>query len=135
MPDGICAKTNFTMCVLKISVYKMSLKNHLLKLFPHFPGANRLILVSPCFRAQGVRDVLIAISVIFALSFIPASFILFLVEERVSKAKHLQFVSGVNPTTYWVANFSWDMVRGNKRGFLTLKLFILSQQISTIGII
>ena len=53
---------------------------------------------------------LIAISVIFALSFIPASFVLFLVDERVSNAKHLQFVSGVNPTTYWLANFSWDMV-------------------------
>ena len=62
------------------------------------------------FRRAGARDVLIAISVIFALSFIPASFVLFLVDERVSNAKHLQFVSGVNPTTYWLANFSWDMV-------------------------
>lgn len=44
------------------------------------------------------------------MSFIPASFVLFLIQERVSKAKHLQFVSGVNPTVYWLANFSWDMV-------------------------
>ena len=61
-------------------------------------------------RMASVKDVLISISVIFALSFIPASFILFLVEERVSNAKHLQFVSGINPTTYWVANFAWDLV-------------------------
>nr|KAG5700800.1 hypothetical protein BaRGS_035003 [Batillaria attramentaria] len=54
-------------------------------------------------------DVLVAICVIFALSFVPASFVLFLIEERVSSSKHLQFVSSINPTTYWVTNFLWDM--------------------------
>ncbi|RXN37775.1 ATP-binding cassette sub-family A member 1-like protein [Labeo rohita] len=56
-------------------------------------------------------DVVVSICVIFAMSFIPASFVLFLIQERVSKSKHLQFVSGVNPTIYWLANFAWDMVR------------------------
>lgn len=44
------------------------------------------------------------------MSFIPASFVLYLIQERVTKAKHLQFVSGVSPLVYWVANFFWDMV-------------------------
>lgn len=57
-------------------------------------------------------DVLVSICVIFAMSFVPASFVLFLIEERVSKAKHLQFVSGVKPVLYWLANFAWDMVSG-----------------------
>lgn len=61
-------------------------------------------------RSSSSTDVVVAICVIFAMSFIPASFVLFLIQERVSKAKHLQFVSGVNPTAYWVANFTWDMV-------------------------
>ena len=61
-------------------------------------------------RKESASDVLIAVSVIFAMSFIPASFILFLVEDRISKSKHLQFVSGVNPSVYWIANFCWDMV-------------------------
>lgn len=56
-------------------------------------------------------DVLVSICVIFAMSFVPASFVLFLIEERVSKAKHLQFVSGMKPLTYWLGNFAWDMVR------------------------
>lgn len=66
----------------------------------------------PCCgcRAASSTDVVVSICVIFAMSFIPASFVLFLIQERVSKAKHLQFVSGVNPTVYWLANFSWDMV-------------------------
>lgn len=43
------------------------------------------------------------------MSFVPASFVLFHIEERVTKVKHLQFVSGVKPITYWVASFLWDM--------------------------
>ncbi|XP_007564272.1 retinal-specific ATP-binding cassette transporter isoform X1 [Poecilia formosa] len=55
-------------------------------------------------------DAVVAICVIFAMSFIPASFVLYLIQERVTKAKHLQFVSGVSPCVYWVANFFWDMM-------------------------
>uniref|UniRef100_A0A8C3D270 P-type phospholipid transporter n=1 Tax=Cairina moschata TaxID=8855 RepID=A0A8C3D270_CAIMO len=55
-------------------------------------------------------DALVAICVIFAMSFIPASFVLYLIQERVTKAKHLQFVSGVSPAIYWLTNFMWDIV-------------------------
>uniref|UniRef100_A0A8C3XG11 ATP binding cassette subfamily A member 4 n=1 Tax=Cyanoderma ruficeps TaxID=181631 RepID=A0A8C3XG11_9PASS len=55
-------------------------------------------------------DAVVAICVIFAMSFIPASFVLYLIQERVTKAKHLQFVSGVSPVTYWLTNFMWDFV-------------------------
>ncbi|KAG8436753.1 hypothetical protein GDO86_007731 [Hymenochirus boettgeri] len=54
-------------------------------------------------------DVVVAICVIFAMSFIPASFVLYLIKERVSNAKHLQFVSGVTPAIYWLTNFAWDI--------------------------
>ena len=50
-----------------------------------------------------------AICVIFALAFIPASFLVFLIDERATTSKHLQFVSGVKGITYWLANFVWDM--------------------------
>jgi len=32
----------------------------------------------------------------------------FLVKERVTKAKHLQFVSGAGHVTFWMANLLWD---------------------------
>lgn len=51
-----------------------------------------------------------AICIIFALSFIPASFTVYLIEERKCGGKHLHLVSGVRPFTYWVANFIFDMV-------------------------
>lgn len=60
-------------------------------------------------RLQGT-DVVIAIFIIVAMSFVPASFVVFLVAEKATKAKHLQFVSGCNPVIYWLANYVWDMV-------------------------
>lgn len=66
----------------------------------------------PCLfslRRQGT-DLVIAIFVIIAMSFVPASFVVFLVTERASKAKHLQFVSGVDPVIYWLSNYVWDVV-------------------------
>ncbi|KAK2086827.1 Phospholipid-transporting ATPase abca7 [Saguinus oedipus] len=57
-------------------------------------------------------DVLVSICVVFAMSFVPASFTLVLIEERVTRAKHLQLMGGLPPTLYWLGNFLWDMVRG-----------------------
>ncbi|KAM4805396.1 LOW QUALITY PROTEIN: retinal-specific phospholipid-transporting ATPase ABCA4-like [Urocitellus parryii] len=55
-------------------------------------------------------DAVVAICVIFAMSFVPASFVLYLIQERMNKAKHLQFVSGVSAITYWMTNFLWDIM-------------------------
>lgn len=83
--------------------------------------------------SAGLADLLTAISVIFALSFIPASFILFLIEERTSNAKHLQFVSGVNHSIYWIANFSWDIVNYCVPCILCIFIFIAFQQESFVS--
>ncbi|XP_054282014.1 phospholipid-transporting ATPase ABCA1-like isoform X1 [Macrosteles quadrilineatus] len=50
-----------------------------------------------------------AIAVLFALSFVPASFTLYLIEERVTNSKHLQMVSGVNRLIYWLQTYTWDL--------------------------
>ncbi len=66
----------------------------------------------------------------FGYCFLLASFVLFLVKEKESKvryswlqvwlilsfdclilqAKHLQFVSGVHSSSYWLATFAWDLL-------------------------
>ncbi|KAL9951119.1 hypothetical protein ACROYT_G043723 [Oculina patagonica] len=56
-----------------------------------------------------VIDVLVAICVVFALSFVPASFVVYLVNERDCKAKHLHLVSGVRPYVYWLSTYVWDL--------------------------
>ncbi|XP_062279433.1 phospholipid-transporting ATPase ABCA1 [Scomber scombrus] len=78
-------------------------------------------------------DVLVSICVIFAMSFVPASFVLFLIEERVSKAKHLQFVSGVKPILYWLANFTWDMLNYTVPATMVVLIFISFQQQSYVS--
>ncbi|XP_043909754.1 phospholipid-transporting ATPase ABCA7 [Protopterus annectens] len=78
-------------------------------------------------------DVLVSICVIFAMSFVPASFVLFLIKERVSKAKHLQFVSGVKPVVYWLANFAWDMCNYAVPATLVVLIFICFQQRSYVS--
>ncbi|XP_028299253.1 ATP-binding cassette sub-family A member 1 isoform X2 [Gouania willdenowi] len=78
-------------------------------------------------------DVLVSICVIFAMSFVPASFVLFLIEERVSKAKHLQFVSGVKPILYWLANMVWDMLNYTVPATMVVLIFISFQQQSYVS--
>eukprot|EP00042_Codosiga_hollandica_P058831 m.893246 g.893246 ORF g.893246 m.893246 type:complete len:1835 (+) comp59976_c0_seq1:204-5708(+) len=50
----------------------------------------------------------VAILALFGIGFLQASFAIFIVSERVSKAKHIQFVSGVRPWVYWLTSFLWD---------------------------
>ncbi|XP_039092407.1 retinal-specific phospholipid-transporting ATPase ABCA4 [Hyaena hyaena] len=69
-------------------------------------------------------DAVVAICVIFAMSFVPASFVLYLIQERVNKAKHLQFVSGVSPVTYWLTNFLWDILNYTVSAALVVGIFI-----------
>uniref|UniRef100_A0AAQ5YL96 P-type phospholipid transporter n=1 Tax=Amphiprion ocellaris TaxID=80972 RepID=A0AAQ5YL96_AMPOC len=69
-------------------------------------------------------DAVVAICVIFAMSFIPASFVLYLIQERVTKAKHLQFVSGVSPLVYWVSNFFWDMINYSLSTAMVVGIFM-----------
>ncbi|XP_055683327.1 phospholipid-transporting ATPase ABCA3 isoform X3 [Lutzomyia longipalpis] len=50
----------------------------------------------------------LAINVTFAMAFVASFFILFYIKERMSRAKLLQFVSGVNVYTFWFTALIWD---------------------------
>eukprot|EP01135_Chromosphaera_perkinsii_P008446 Nk52_evm14s1360 gene=Nk52_evmTU14s1360 len=52
----------------------------------------------------------VAILLIFGLSIAAAYYVLFLIHERTSKAKHMQFISGVDAMSYWSGTFVWDSV-------------------------
>ncbi|XP_063756662.1 phospholipid-transporting ATPase ABCA1-like isoform X2 [Eleginops maclovinus] len=100
--------------------YGISVSNHPLNL-----TKEQLSYVA---MATTSTDVVVSICVIFAMSFIPASFVLFLIQERVNKAKHLQFVSGVNPAVYWLANFAWDMCNYIVPCLIVIVIFLCFQQ-------
>ncbi|XP_051028674.1 phospholipid-transporting ATPase ABCA7 [Acomys russatus] len=73
-------------------------------------------------------DILVSICVVFAMSFVPASFILVLIEERVTRAKHLQLVSGLPQTLYWLGNFLWDMCNYLVTVCIVVLIFLAFQQ-------
>jgi ATP-binding cassette, subfamily A (ABC1), member 3 len=52
--------------------------------------------------------VLVWFMILFVFPFIAAAFASFIVMERESKAKHLQTVAGVEPSSYWISTFLWD---------------------------
>lgn len=50
----------------------------------------------------------LAFNMAFCMAFVTPFYILFLVRERVNKSKHLQLVSGVKVSAFWLANILWD---------------------------
>ena len=44
-----------------------------------------------------------------------------------SQAKHLQFVSGVHTTSYWLANLTWDLLNGAVPIIISFILFAAFQ--------
>lgn len=68
----------------------------------------------PATHGTSIQDtvtlsVIAAVFILIPLSQVPAAFVSFLVKERVTKCKHLQIASGVEPCIYWLAAYLWDM--------------------------
>ncbi|XP_022091487.1 ATP-binding cassette sub-family A member 3-like [Acanthaster planci] len=53
---------------------------------------------------------MIAFVMMFGMAFLASSFGVFLIMESSTKAKHLQIVSGVHATTFWLAKLLWDLI-------------------------
>lgn len=51
----------------------------------------------------------VANNLCFSLCFVTTMYIVMLIKERVSRAKLLQFVSGVRVWTFWLSQFAWDI--------------------------
>jgi ATP-binding cassette, subfamily A (ABC1), member 3 len=47
--------------------------------------------------------------VVLSFPFISGAFATFVVNERASKAKHMQSIAGVEPSAYWLSTFIWDI--------------------------
>jgi hypothetical protein len=96
-------------------------------------GTSRLTSVNeplPITTQQSieVKTILSIVAALFLLipyCYIPGAFIVFLVKERISKSKHLQLVSGVNMTSYWLATYLWDLTLFCVLTFLIMAIFML----------
>uniref|UniRef100_A0A8C9DCA9 ABC transporter domain-containing protein n=1 Tax=Panthera leo TaxID=9689 RepID=A0A8C9DCA9_PANLE len=49
-------------------------------------------------------------NLLFGIAFLSSSFAILTVKERSTKAKHIQFVSGVYVATFWLSALLWDLI-------------------------
>lgn len=70
--------------------------------------------------------------VVLSFPFIIGNFSVFVVTERESKAKHLQTVAGVEPASYWLSTFLWDILNYQIPLWITVALmFIFDAEVFT----
>lgn len=50
----------------------------------------------------------LATNISFAMAFVSSFYIMFYIKERVTKAKLLQYVSGLNVSSFWITSFLFD---------------------------
>ena len=50
----------------------------------------------------------VATDLTFGYSFLIGSFVMFLIKERVSGSKHIQYLSGANTLIFWISALIWD---------------------------
>eukprot|EP00039_Didymoeca_costata_P006116 m.87594 g.87594 ORF g.87594 m.87594 type:complete len:1794 (+) comp13118_c0_seq1:164-5545(+) len=65
----------------------------------------------------------ISFAVMFGVAPLASSVVLFVVKESASKAKHVQYIAGINPFIYWTANFLIDFGTFMSSCFITFLLF------------
>lgn len=61
--------------------------------------------------------------IVLSFPFIAGAFAVFVIDERQSKAKHLQTVAGVKPAAYWVSTFLWDIMNYQIPMWISVILF------------
>lgn len=64
------------------------------------------------------------ISFIIAIAFalIPSSIISFIINEREKNLKHMQMISGMNLSAYWVSNYVFDILKAEITMGMTIGL-------------
>ena len=82
---------------------------------------------------EAISKLLTALFVLIPFTFIPSTYVSFIVKERECKAKHLQFVSGVNYFAYWLANFIFDLVSFQLTAILAIIIFAAFDRTEYIG--
>lgn len=61
-------------------------------------------------RLKDVAGFNISTGLTFGLSFLLASFVIFLIKEKANDAKHIQYLSGCNTYIFWTSAFLWDLL-------------------------
>jgi len=100
-----------------VAAFNQAYMENLFKRCTGDPVSSRLVSINnplpitneQAIEVQTILSILAGLFLLIPYCYIPGAFVVFLVKERVSKSKHLQLVSGVDLTSYWVSTYLWDM--------------------------
>ncbi|XP_006985786.1 phospholipid-transporting ATPase ABCA3-like isoform X1 [Peromyscus maniculatus bairdii] len=103
-------------------------------IFMSLSGPNATITVSNKPQPQrekksekrGSSGIQIVFNLLFGMSIFTSGFCLMTVTERVSKAKHIQYVSGVYTLNFWLSALLWDLVIHFVACVLLLLVFLIT---------
>ena len=84
-------------------------------------------------RIDSIITVFVSFFILIPFTFIPSTYVSYIVKERTSKAKHLQFVSGVNFTAYWLSNYIFDLLSFAVTEALAFLIFALFNRTEYVG--
>ncbi|CAK9057747.1 ATP-binding cassette sub-family A member 7 [Durusdinium trenchii] len=104
VPAMVNLWNNARMQLLGMEGSKVQVSSHPL------PKTQQLVQEEMSGGSQVLTDLFVALTVILAMGFIPASFLVYLVHEKSSNGKHQQLLTGVSPLMYWFGNYCWDLV-------------------------
>lgn len=79
------------------------------------------------------RALIVGFFTLIPFTFIPSTYVSFIVKERESKAKHLQFVSGANFVMYWLSNYVFDLLSFFVTEIIALIIFAAFKRDEFIG--
>ncbi|KAM9208982.1 ATP-binding cassette sub-family A member 17-like [Dugong dugon] len=80
--------------------------------------------VSEDIMYQGLKAHYLVINLLFGMAFLSSSFSILTVKENSSKAKQVQFVSGVHVATFWLSALLWDLISFLVPSLLLLVVFL-----------
>ncbi|XP_032182961.1 ATP-binding cassette sub-family A member 17-like isoform X2 [Mustela erminea] len=73
---------------------------------------------------QGPKAHFLITNLLFGIAFLSSSFSILTVKERSTKAKHIQFTSGVYVATFWLSALLWDFITSFVPSLLLLVVFL-----------
>jgi ABC-type multidrug transport system ATPase subunit len=115
--------------------HSMYSRNALASAAPSWVIASKPLPIDPYEQAQFDAFVtfFIGMFILIPFTFIPSTFVSWIVKEREVRAKHLQIVSGMNYVVYWVANFLFDIASFIITSLLSILVFVIFDRSEYIG--
>uniref|UniRef100_A0A7N5JC34 ATP-binding cassette sub-family A member 17-like n=1 Tax=Ailuropoda melanoleuca TaxID=9646 RepID=A0A7N5JC34_AILME len=92
------------------------------------PQPRSALEVSEDILYQGPKAHFLIINLLFGIAFLSSSFSILTVKERSTKAKHIQFTSGIYVATFWLSALLWDLITSLVNSLLLLVVFLYHQE-------